>query len=62
MFQKPGGPKSLTLGSDAAENRRQIGAFSPSFSVSDPEAESVPDTAFVTALEKVCQWIGLTMR
>ena len=28
-FQKPGGPKSLTLGSDAAENRRQIGAFSP---------------------------------
>ena len=32
----------------------QIGAFSPSFSVSDPEAESVPDTAFVTALEKVC--------
>lgn len=27
-YQKPGGPKSLTLGSDAAENRRQIGAFS----------------------------------
>ncbi len=47
-MKSPGGPKSLTLGSDAAENKRQIGRFSSadaeSFGRYEEQLEQFVDT------------------